>query len=59
MPLNLLLLGSLIIRGFSVYFLSKSPREHASARAPDTFNYGAGYPVSSFFLIYIFINNLN
>ncbi|CAO3630309.1 unnamed protein product [Cunninghamella blakesleeana] len=52
MPLNLLLLGSLIVRGFSVYF-SRSPREHASARAPDSFNYGIGYPAP--LLIFIIV----
>ncbi|KAI8344019.1 hypothetical protein BC941DRAFT_497389 [Chlamydoabsidia padenii] len=44
MPLNLLLLGSLIVRGFSIYFLAKTPRNHANARSPDAFNYGSSYP---------------
>lgn len=43
MPLNLLLLGSLIVRGFSIYVLAKTPREHGSARSPGAFNYGTGY----------------
>lgn len=44
MPLNLLLLGSLIVRGFSIYFLANTPRSHANARSPDAFNYGSSYP---------------
>ncbi|KAI7892182.1 uncharacterized protein EV154DRAFT_441952, partial [Mucor mucedo] len=44
MPLNLLLLGSIIIRGFYHMFLCKTPREHAENRAPWAFNYGIGYP---------------
>ncbi|KAI8331578.1 hypothetical protein BC941DRAFT_474913 [Chlamydoabsidia padenii] len=43
MPLKLLLLGSLIVRGFSIYVLAKTPREHGSARSPGAFNYGTGY----------------
>lgn len=44
MPLKLLSLGSLIVRGFSVWFYAKTPREHATARSPEAFNYGSGYP---------------
>ncbi|KAI9482660.1 MAG: hypothetical protein EXX96DRAFT_555188 [Benjaminiella poitrasii] len=44
MPLNLLLLGAIIIRGFNYIFLCKTPREHAQNRAPWSFNYGIGYP---------------
>ncbi|ORZ21529.1 hypothetical protein BCR42DRAFT_488586 [Absidia repens] len=44
MPLKLLLLGSLIVRGFSIWFYAKTPREHANARSPEAFNYGSGYP---------------
>ncbi|CAO3702184.1 unnamed protein product [Rhizopus stolonifer] len=45
MPMNLLLLGSLIVRGFYHLFLCDSPREHAENRAPWSFNYGTSYPV--------------
>ncbi|KAI9280733.1 hypothetical protein BY458DRAFT_450940 [Sporodiniella umbellata] len=45
MPMNLLLLGSLIIRGFFHVFLCSSPREHAENRAPWAFSYGTMYPV--------------
>ncbi|CAO3588215.1 unnamed protein product [Absidia cylindrospora] len=55
MPLNLLLLGSLIVRGFSIYFLAKTPREHANARAPDSFNYGAGYPAPLLIFIIVLV----
>lgn len=44
MPLNLLLLGSIIIRGFYHLFICSTPREHAENRAPWAFNYGIGYP---------------
>ncbi|CAO3590036.1 unnamed protein product [Absidia cylindrospora] len=44
MPLKLLLVGSLIVRGFSIWFYAKTPREHANARSPEAFNYGSGYP---------------
>ncbi|KAI9316332.1 hypothetical protein BX666DRAFT_227509 [Dichotomocladium elegans] len=44
MPLNLLLLGALIVRGFNHFFLCKTPRDHAENRAPWAFNYGTGYP---------------
>lgn len=43
--MNLLLLGSLIVRGFYHLFLCDSPREHAENRAPWSFNYGTSYPV--------------
>ncbi|ORZ21490.1 hypothetical protein BCR42DRAFT_407637 [Absidia repens] len=55
MPLNLLLLGSLIVRGFTIYFLAKTPREHANARAPDSFNYGAGYPAPLLIFIIVLV----
>ncbi|KAI7906249.1 uncharacterized protein BX663DRAFT_540836 [Cokeromyces recurvatus] len=45
MPLNLLLLGAIIIRGFNHLFICKTPRQHAENRAPWAFNYGIGYPV--------------
>ncbi|KAG0947779.1 hypothetical protein G6F32_006052 [Rhizopus arrhizus] len=45
MPMNLLLLGSLIVRGFNHTFFCKTPREHAENRTPWSFNYGIGYPV--------------
>ncbi|KAK4513964.1 transport between ER and Golgi ATPase protein [Mucor velutinosus] len=45
MPLNLLLLGAIIVRGFTHMFLCRTPREHAENRAPWSFNYGIGYPV--------------
>ncbi|KAI8645022.1 hypothetical protein BD408DRAFT_412508 [Parasitella parasitica] len=44
MPLNLLLLGAIIIRGFNHLFLCSTPRDHAENRAPWAFNYGIGYP---------------
>ncbi|KAI8973738.1 hypothetical protein BDF20DRAFT_883871 [Mycotypha africana] len=44
MPLNLLLLGAIIIRGFNQAFLCKTPRQYAQNRAPWAFNYGIGYP---------------
>ncbi|KAG2228857.1 hypothetical protein BDF21DRAFT_422864 [Thamnidium elegans] len=44
MPLNILLLGSIIIRGFYHLFICSTPREHAENRAPWAFNYGIGYP---------------
>ncbi|ORE03576.1 DUF221-domain-containing protein [Rhizopus microsporus var. microsporus] len=45
MPMNLLLLGALIVRGFYHAFICKTPRDHAENRAPWSFNYGTGYPV--------------
>ncbi|KAL9547184.1 hypothetical protein MBANPS3_006284 [Mucor bainieri] len=45
MPLNLLLLGAIIIRGFYHLFICSTPREYAENRAPWAFNYGIGYPV--------------
>lgn len=44
MPLNLLLLGAIIIRGFYHLFICSTPREHADNRKPWAFNYGIGYP---------------
>lgn len=44
MPLNLLLLGAIFIRGFWHLFICSTPREHAENRAPWAFNYGIGYP---------------
>jgi hypothetical protein len=44
MPLNLLLLGAIILRGFYHLFICSTPREHAENRAPWAFNYGIGYP---------------
>ncbi|GAA5799830.1 hypothetical protein HPULCUR_005249 [Helicostylum pulchrum] len=44
MPLNILLLGSVIVRGFYHLFICSTPREHAENRAPWAFNYGIGYP---------------
>ncbi|RCH87313.1 hypothetical protein CU098_002932, partial [Rhizopus stolonifer] len=44
MPLNLLLIGSIIVRGFSYLFICSTPREYAENRAPTSFNYGIGYP---------------
>ncbi|KAI8889509.1 DUF221-domain-containing protein, partial [Backusella circina FSU 941] len=43
MPLNLLLLGALIIRGFN-YLFCKTPREYAENTAPWSLNYGMAYP---------------
>ncbi|KAI8097594.1 uncharacterized protein BX664DRAFT_293215 [Halteromyces radiatus] len=53
MPLNLLQPGSLIVSGFFIYFYAKTPRQHAYARSPGSFNYGAGYP--SPLLIFIIV----
>lgn len=44
MPLNMLLLGAIIVRGFKHLFICSTPREHAENRAPWAFNYGIGYP---------------
>ncbi|KAI9492266.1 hypothetical protein BDB00DRAFT_910483, partial [Zychaea mexicana] len=44
MPLSLLMFGSLIIRGYTHLFCCKTPRDHATNRAPWSFNYGTGYP---------------
>jgi hypothetical protein len=44
MPLNLLLIGALIVRGFNYLFLCKTPRDYAEARAPQNFMYGWAYP---------------
>ncbi|CAO0792237.1 unnamed protein product [Mucor circinelloides] len=44
MPLNLLLLGAIIVRGFNHLFICSTPREYAENRAPWAFNYGIGYP---------------
>ncbi|KAG2178083.1 hypothetical protein INT43_003336 [Umbelopsis isabellina] len=44
MPLNLLLIGALIVRGFNYLFLCKTPRDYAEARAPQNFMYGWSYP---------------
>ncbi|OBZ88317.1 Calcium permeable stress-gated cation channel 1 [Choanephora cucurbitarum] len=44
MPLNLLLLGSIVVRGFDYLFLCSTPREYAENKAPWSFNYGIGYP---------------
>ncbi|KAI8062111.1 hypothetical protein BC940DRAFT_370479 [Gongronella butleri] len=43
-PLQLLLIGDVIVRSFWIYVLAKTPREISAARAPNSFNYGAGYP---------------
>lgn len=44
MPLNLLLVGAIIVRGFNHLFLCKTPRDYAQNRSPWSFNYGIGYP---------------
>ncbi|OZJ03881.1 hypothetical protein BZG36_03954 [Bifiguratus adelaidae] len=44
MPLQLLLNGSAITRGFEFAFLCKTPREYAEALAPEQFKYGWHYP---------------
>lgn len=44
MPLNMLLLGAIIVRGFKHLFICSTPREYAENRAPWAFNYGIGYP---------------
>ncbi|KAI8985049.1 hypothetical protein BDB01DRAFT_850116 [Pilobolus umbonatus] len=44
-PLNLLLLGALIVRGFHHVTSCRTPRQHAENRAPWAFNYGIGYPI--------------
>lgn len=40
----MLLLGSIIIRGFYHVCICRTPREYAENRAPWAFNYGIGYP---------------
>lgn len=44
MPLNLLLLGAIIVRGINHLFFCKTPREYARNKTPWSFNYGIGYP---------------
>ncbi|KAI8381462.1 uncharacterized protein BYT42DRAFT_613238 [Radiomyces spectabilis] len=53
MPLNLLLLGALVLRGFWHLFICKTPRDYAENRAPWAFNYGTGYPAP--LLIFIIV----
>ncbi|KAI7868344.1 hypothetical protein BDF14DRAFT_1881133 [Spinellus fusiger] len=55
MPLNLLLLGDLIVRGFSEYFLCKSPRDFAVNRAPAAYNYGVGFPAPLLIFVIVII----
>ncbi|KAI9019502.1 hypothetical protein CLU79DRAFT_836505 [Phycomyces nitens] len=55
MPLNLLLLGPLIVRGFKEFFICKSPREYARNRVPSSFNYGVQFPAPLLIFIIVLV----
>ncbi|KAL0082064.1 hypothetical protein F4703DRAFT_1917577 [Phycomyces blakesleeanus] len=55
MPLNLLLLGPLIVRGFKEFFICKSPRDYARNRVPSSFNYGVQFPAPLLIFIIVLV----
>ncbi|KAI9288206.1 hypothetical protein BC943DRAFT_318002 [Umbelopsis sp. AD052] len=54
-PLELLLIGSIFVRGFNYSFLCKTPRDYAEARAPPTFSYGWSYPNSLLVFVIVMV----
>ncbi|KAI8581589.1 hypothetical protein K450DRAFT_232048 [Umbelopsis ramanniana AG] len=54
-PLELLLIGSIFVRGFNYLFLCKTPRDYAEARAPPTFSYGWSYPNSLLVFVIVMV----